>query len=225
MMTRLSFIFALTFISQAFAQDGLSNFMYKFSQSKVTYNRDGSVTFKKLRAHNGTEIFPVRYDTDRDFFMACQMMGFDHYLPEPGLNLVVNNNNFKLMFNKAGRLEEIPVSEGQEISKLTCYRKERVRSSVHAKVNVTDEGTTIFSDIYFLRGDLKFRIANDESIEDEENFHRICRLLDKKEASTSEDSVNVIIKKVGDRVILDESPQFRSVKTSLRYISQVECLN
>lgn len=212
-------LFVLLF-SVGQAQAGLWDIL---NFSKVTYNRDGSVTYKSPQAHNGSDYFPIRYDGQRDFDLACKLMGHDLALREPGLNRFSSSSSFKLMFNKDGSLEDLPVKEGNVITKITCYQVERIKSSVHAKVNKNDDGSYTYSNIYFLRGDLKFWIAYDDSASETQNFDKICRLLDKRASFDSDYALSLTRNRNGLRAIVDEAPKFTKVMEARSFISQVTC--
>jgi hypothetical protein len=157
--------------------------------------------------------------------MACQLMGYDAYLPELGLNDTRETAGAKLMFEKQGSLADHPVMGGSEISKLTCYKRGKMKSSIHAKVKTAEGKSTIFSDIYFLRGDLEYRIAFQDQLSTEENFNRVCKLLDKKDAIQLDEATYTIINRTEPAVIVDQTPKFDSVIMASSYISRVECLN
>lgn len=157
--------------------------------------------------------------------MACQLLGYDNYLPEYGLNKLKESSGPKLMFEKQGSLADTPVSGGAQISKLTCYKREKIKSSVHAKVGLPKAKTTIFSNIYFLRGDLTYPIAFQDQLSLEENFKRVCKLLNRKDAADIKEADYSIIYKNGPAVIVDESPKLESVIFAPAFIDRVECLN
>jgi len=191
--------------------------------SKVTYNRDNSVTYFKPKASNGYKYYPIRFDTERDYDLACKLMGHDLSLREPGLNKFYSSEKNKLMFNKDGSLEDKPTKEGNAIYKITCYQKEKIKSSVHAKVKRNDDGTYTYSNIYFLRGDLRFWIAFNENLSEDENYNRVCRLLDKKTNVETEESFNLAVSNKGLRAFIDDAPKFTHVSKTKYFIAQVTC--
>jgi hypothetical protein len=200
-----------------------ASFGDRWKTSKVTYNRDSSVTYFKPKASNGYKYFPIRFDTDRDFDLACKLMGHDLSLREPGLNKFYSNDKYKLMFNKDGTLEDRPMKEGNAILKMTCYQKEKIKSSVHAKVEKNDDGTYSYSNIYFLRGDMGFYIAYDETVSETENYNRVCRLLDKRTNVESEDVSSFALSIRGLRAFIDNAPKFTHVEKARYFIAKVTC--
>ena len=213
----LKYLFLSIAFASSLAHASDFSLLTLFKTSTVTSNRDGSVTLHWPKAHNGNEYLPIRFDTPRDFDSACKLLGHDAALKYPGLNLAIESDKLKLMFNKSETLEDLPMREGLLIKKLTCFKREHFKTSVQAKVRKNEDGSGAYYDIKVLVGDLKYRISSDL----DEGSDRVCRFLGKARALSSE--AGEIRSKRGNYVVLSGAPKMTTIAEASGFFLSVTC--